>query len=1000
MFFKGYKIIVFLSFFCFYFSNIKAQEYNYISNITVDTKLQNHNITSIVQDSKGFLWIGTNLGLYRYDGYHFMAYTINTNPSILDNTIKSLLIDGDSLWIGSKGGINILNTNTIAMVRLTNQKNDDSTIANNFVTKLYKDKDNTIWVGYNTNKISKYLGNKLFKNYTLNTLNTNYRVIEILEASDATYILKLDDEKSRTTKIVRIHFVNNQLNTKILREEIYDTQVLFKIESVIYLAQNNKIFEYDVLVESFKLTNSLFENTENLRGLAYTDSKNTVYFGTNKSIIYCLTNGTNLSQKKTSIDTNEALINSFFMDNSGLLWVGTTNGLYKLKKQGFLFKKYLHSKDLNAKNKMRSILQDSKADIYTVNQESLFKYDSITNTFTNLNWINELNSTPYALIENDSNSFLVGSQGGGIGIYNKSTNILKNLFEDKRASSSNSHVLKLYKDTKNILWIGTANGLDYYNKNNDSLVKIIDSKLYGDHINKDIIYDIQLQENNQLWVGTSTGLYHLKVDYSTVPLNIEIVKIKKLPYEIRSILITKNTLWLATQSNGLIKYNFKTKKITAFNESMGLSHNTTYSILPGAKNDLWIGTLKGLSRFDTIHKHFLNFYDYDGLAGNEFNSSSQLKTKKGELLFGGQNGITHFLPAKIELDSTNFNLNLINISWYNTLKNINVINKNIDTDNITSLTIPYNNAFVKFEFALSNYFMPKTNSFKYKLNGLHSDWRVLKETNELSFTHLPPGEYALEVRASTDDGNWNINTMTLPIRVKQIFYKRWWFLTSLLVFSASFLFFLRKYELDHIKKMEQLRLKISRDLHDELGSSLTGIAIKSDLLLEKIDFKSKKEVLSEISELSRNAVDSLSDIVWAIDARNNSIQDLSDRMESILYQFLSPLNITCTFQNLQTSKPLQLDQDHRQHIFLIFKEAITNIMKHSNATHVDVSITKENNYLKLKIKDNGTIITKRNRNLNGNGIKNMKLRAKKIKGNISFNIENGFTVELLFNYVK
>ena len=204
----------------------------------------------------------------------------------------------------------------------------------------------------------------------------------------------------------------------------------------------------------------------------------------------------------------------------------------------------------------------------------------------------------------------------------------------------------------------------------------------------------------------------------------------------------------------------------------------------------------------------------------------------------------------------------------------------------------------------------------------------------------------------------------------------------------------------HIKKLEELKLKISRDLHDELGSALTGIAIKSDLLLEKIGLSSKQEVLIEISEQSRLAVDSLSDIVWAIDSRNNSIQNLSERMESIMYQFLTPLNITFTLKSIQNKKPLLLNQDYRQHVFLIFKEAIANIMKHSNATNVYVSFSSDKKNLKLTIKDNGTKINKECSTLNGNGIKNMKLRAEKINGEIQFIYDKGFIVELLFNYLN
>jgi len=347
-----------------------------------------------------------------------------------------------------------------------------------------------------------------------------------------------------------------------------------------------------------------------------------------------------------------------------------------------------------------------------------------------------------------------------------------------------------------------------------------------------------------------------------------------------------------------------------------------------------------------------------------------------------------------KIDSISFN----KISWFNSSEKATYITL-IESD-FKNITLPYNNAFVKFEFAFINSPVANKNKFKYKLSGLSSSWRTLEETNELTFTHLPPGNYILEIVYTVGTNSWNIKTLRIPIIVNQIYYKKWWFMAALVFSLVVLLYYIRKHELSHIKKMEELKLKISRNLHDELGSSLTGIAIKSDLLHEKLDISTKKQFLSEISEQSRNAVDALSDIVWAIDSSNNSIQNLSERMESILYQFLRPLNITFTLQSLQNKKPLQINQDHRQHVFLIFKEAITNIMKHSDATHVFVSFTKDKNNLKLIIKDNGTKINNEYRTLNGNGIKNMKLRAEKIHGDIQFSYNKGFTVELSFNYLS
>ncbi len=345
-----------------------------------------------------------------------------------------------------------------------------------------------------------------------------------------------------------------------------------------------------------------------------------------------------------------------------------------------------------------------------------------------------------------------------------------------------------------------------------------------------------------------------------------------------------------------------------------------------------------------------------------------------------------------------FKILIKEISWYNSNKKVTVFKNNVTFNNNSNLSLPYNNAFARFEFELSDDVTSEFYNFRYRLFGLHSDWRSIKN-NELSFTNLPPGNYNLKIIASEKNNNLNYSTLTIPISVEQIFYKKWWFLISLILFFGLILFFIRKYELNHIHKMEQLRLRISRDLHDELGSSLTGIAIKSDILQSNLNVVSKKEMLEEISNQSRSAVDTLSDIVWAIDSRNNTLEDLADRMKSTMYELLSPLNISCKFKSPTFNKHLEINQAYRQHVFLIFKEAITNIMKHSNATEVNVSITIHKNKMKLVIQDNGTISKNKNEVLNGNGIKNINLRATKINGELNITINNGYCIELIFYYV-
>lgn len=975
--------------------NINAQEYSTIENVTINTNLQNHNITSITQDSNGFLWFGTNLGLYKYDGYHFTPFNINTIPSLLDNNITTLLIKGDNLWVGSKGGINIINLVTKDNIGFKNNHNVESSIASNYVTKIFKDQSNTIWVGYNTNKLSKYLGNEKFQNFTLKNFSEFCTVSDIIELSEGKLILKIIDGRPLLKKTILTQQIGNEFVQKNINNNKEIVQLAYKSENIAYLLVEDEVYFFDEAINRFKKSNYKI-NTLNYDyyGLSYTDSTNNVFFGTDNGSFKRVTINNGISIKEISLGNPELRISSFFVDQTNLLWVGTTNGLYKLRKQHFLFNRYLFNSQSPVK--MRSIIQDQKGDIYAVGLDGLFKYNETKKEFIEKKWIDYVDSAPYALIEYDSNNLLVGTQGNGLAIYNKTSNVYKPFAAINNSLPPNSHVLKLFKDENKIIWIGTSDGLAYFNEKENKFYKVEDTNL--DYLKNDLIYDIKQLKKNEFWIGSSTGLYHLKVNYLEIPLKIEILKVSNIPYEIRCILNGNENLWLATQKDGLLKYNLNTKKVTFFDESKGLSNNTVYSILNGVNNELWIGTLNGLSRFDTITKQFINFFDYDGLAGNEFNSSSQLKAANGELFFGGQNGLSGFIPSNIKINETKSKINITNINWYNSKKD-STYHLEFINNKIEHIVLPQSNAFVNFEFSLSDYFKPENNTFKYRFTGLHNDWRTLSKTNVLSFSNLPPGEYTLEVMASTNYGMWNEQTISLPVSVNQIFYKRWWFLTSLGFLMLLFLYSMRRYELYHLNKLEKLRLRISRDLHDDLGSALTGIAIRSELIMDKKDSKDINEFLNEIAIQSRGAVDTLSDIVWAIDARNNSLENMTDRMHNVLFLLLPPLEITFQFTTVQENKQLFLNQDHRQHIFLIYKEAITNIIKHSNATHVIVSITKNKYNLKLTIKDNGIISKKSKITLNGNGIKNMKLRAEKIKGDLQIFYDKGYTVELLFDFL-
>lgn len=234
--------------------------------------------------------------------------------------------------------------------------------------------------------------------------------------------------------------------------------------------------------------------------------------------------------------------------------------------------------------------------------------------------------------------------------------------------------------------------------------------------------------------------------------------------------------------------------------------------------------------------------------------------------------------------------------------------------------------------------------------------------------------------------------LSIPINVKQIFYKTWWFI--LLAFCAAFLlgYSMFRYRLNQVIAMEGLRTKISSDLHDDVGSMLSGLAMQTELLEINAN-EADKFKLQKIATISRGAVSQMRDLVWSIDSRRGTVEDLVERMRELAEELLLPMDIAFQIEAANILSPnKKLAAEIKQNMFMIYKEALTNSLKHANATHVDIALSNTNKGCMLSIKDNGTNTpcTK----YTGLGLSNMAFRADKMRAQLHFEKENGFGVIL------
>ena len=442
-----------------------------------------------------------------------------------------------------------------------------------------------------------------------------------------------------------------------------------------------------------------------------------------------------------------------------------------------------------------------------------------------------------------------------------------------------------------------------------------------------------------------------------------------------------NTLWVAT-STGILKINTDDLRFEKLNTAEhGAPAENYYSIVPDRQGYFWLSCNRGIIRYHSEKKTFHRYTLADGLQDNEFNTNAFLLQSNGRIWMGGNQGMNVFDPDHIQALP-----NLPKVQLTRLLVNDEPFETPVQVGELRELTLKYRENTFSFDFVALEFSDPGANIFRYQLENYDKGWVDASVNGFARYANLPPGNYTFKVKAANSDGVWNDTPTELRIRVLTPWWQTWWFYLICIITAGGLIyggFWLR---LQQALRLERLRVKISSDLHDDVGTLLAGLAMQSEALAITAPEKDKGK-LQRISEISRNAMAHMRDTVWAIDARKDKWENLLDRMREHAEETLVPRDIRfdLTVENitLQHSIPVEL----RQNLYLIYKEAITNAAKHSNGDTVRVLLKKTpTGGQELRICDNGTSAEK-NYKTTGSGTSNMQMRAKKIGGTLEIGRE-------------
>lgn len=982
-------------------SYVHGQELPFqFDHITTKNGLSQSQAYTIYQDSYGYLWIGTQDGLNRYNGNNFTVYKNDPfdSTTLAHNWIWSITEDrhGD-LWIGTFQGLCRYIRKENRFVQYFHQLNDSSTLSGNRTNVVLRDKQDRIWIsawgsGLNlydeeTNTFKQFLpsltDSTQLPDPAIRTLHCdkegtiwiglwNGGLCQVVEDRGHFSFKQIPDPAKLLTNI-----------TSIAEDESGNLWIATYTSGLVKM-DKKRTFEKKYNFDANDVNKILFDAHFNLwigsnSGLYYVDGKT-------KRIDHYQHHP--LQPYGISSNTLYAL----FEDTTGNIWIAA-NGLdvYHPEKRIFqTFRQHADHKNSLTDNHVHTFCEDDNGNIWIGTETgSLNVFNPATNTLKEIIIKdNEGNivTNIYQMAYDGKYLWLASFQSGLIRYHSKTNTAYFFLHHHPSALRDQAFVNTLLLDTDNTIWIGTYdNGLYHYHPKTEA-VAVFKASVKDKHaIGANFINNLYLDRENNLWVSLWGGGLSMLVRHEQHFINYKYDRNNKnglSDLAVAGMIQHNDSIYFICTQTGLNKFNRNTGRFTHYFERDGLPSNVTYTILPDQQGNYWITTNEGLSRFSPTNQTFKTFSETDGLAGNEFNARAALVSSSGYYYVGTTTGFSRFKPNEIKENKTPPNL---------VLESYRVFDK--DFIPTTSIRLSHNENYLTFRFSAIELNAPDKIRYQYKLEGFDKEWHESGSLREAHYTNLDPAQYTFRVRAANADGYWTEPGLHIDVVIEPPFWKTVWFITLVVLLSAGLIYGAHLYRLQQSLKVERLRNKIASDLHDEVGSSLTRISIYADLVQNETADQENKNHLKGISDLSREVVTTMSDIVWSIDNRYDSLDALMLRMKDFATEILQAKNIDLHFTTEGLQPVKSLDPGLKQNLYLIFKEAINNIVKHAAATRVDVAILENKDGFTMRITDNGKGLPS-TESVRGNGLRNMRRRASAIDGELDILVRDGTTISV------
>ena len=861
-------------------------------HLNIEDGLSQNAGLAIFQDSRGYLWIGTQDGLNRYDGYTFKVFKHDPDDpnSISHNGILSIAEDKDgSLWIGTwGGGLNRYDPSTEKFTRYLNDPNDLSSLSEETVTSIKLDSKGSLWVG-TLGGLELYDpetdGFEHIKNNPddSNSLSSN-AISAIFEDSkgqlwigtgangvEGSGLYRIDPSTGKITRYQHDKSNPESLASNNISSIVEAPDGTLWIATGGFSLHGGGLDQFDPRTGKAKHftynpenEHSLSEN--DLMGL-WLDPNGMLWIGAWSSGLnrMSLSDPGNFTRYQNdpyfpgSLSGNEVW--TLYQDRSGILWIGTSHsGINKLSANRGQFSLYRNSPTNPtslSSNAIGAFSEDKRGDIWIATWGSgLDRFNPQDGSFEHYRHdpenINSLSDDMFMEVYVDSyNNVWAGTLGKGLNRLDPATGHATHYLHDPEnpASLPDDNIAAILSDKKGGLWIGTFGGLSHYDPSTNAFTNYSHDTNNPLGLNENKVVSLYLDSNNMLWIGTwGGGLNQLDLNnpLHTDPRTATLINYRNNADDSSSLSedsvwciheTVDGYLWIGTQL-GLNRFDPHTKAFKHYTEKSGLPNNVVLGILEDDEGNLWLTTNNGLAKFDPRAGSFKTYDTVNGLQSNEFNSNAYYRSRNGTMYIGGINGFNTFDPENIKPNSIPPQVVVTRFDVFDQPLNVNLTGTE-------PIRLSYKQDFISFEFAAFDFQSPQNNQYAYKLEGFNNEWILAGNHRYATYTNLPGGEYIFRVKASNSDGVWNEAGIAIPIFITPPFWQTWWFIASLVIVLGALVASGFRFRLGSIREQNV-------HLETQISERTSELREMNDLLEKEIEQRKHAE-----EALSRRAADEL-----------------------------------------------------------------------------------------------------------------------------------------------